>query len=187
MRRAKWPPVVEVRFHRCFFASQVQCLHLRRSVFGSRTHVFLSDKAETAVKTRQVFRCLPPCCKSFECVRSCGVEQAVCLHGKGSPTARRQTGIKRLEPAEGHACRSPKELEEPETDHQSEANGASNLENYRHYKFSTKFGWFRRLSRCGIPRQQKRLGRVIHDSQTTVFGRPRRSRERHFHSNMRPV
>jgi hypothetical protein len=38
-----------------FFGSRVQCLHLRRSVFGSRTNVFLSDKAETAVKTRQVF------------------------------------------------------------------------------------------------------------------------------------
>src|SRR5262245_42536271 len=46
---------VEVRFHRFFFGSRVQCLHLRRSVFGSRTEVFLSDKAETAVKTRQVF------------------------------------------------------------------------------------------------------------------------------------
>src|SRR5215472_3848475 len=45
---------VEVRFHR-FFGSRVQCLHLRRSVFGSRTNVLLSDKAETAVKTRQVF------------------------------------------------------------------------------------------------------------------------------------
>jgi len=38
-----------------FLGSRVQCLHLRRSVFGGRTHVFLSDKAETAVKTRQVF------------------------------------------------------------------------------------------------------------------------------------
>src|SRR5262245_45180694 len=26
---------VKVSFHRCFFGSQVQCLHLRRSVFGS--------------------------------------------------------------------------------------------------------------------------------------------------------
>ena len=31
------------------------CLHLRRASFGSRTNVFLSGKAETAVKTRQVF------------------------------------------------------------------------------------------------------------------------------------
>src|SRR5215471_19807196 len=46
---------VEVRFHRIFFGSQVQCLHLRRSVFGSRTNVFLPGQAETAVKTRQVF------------------------------------------------------------------------------------------------------------------------------------
>ena len=37
------------------FFSQVQCLHLRRSVFGSRTNVFLLGKAETAVQTRQVF------------------------------------------------------------------------------------------------------------------------------------
>src|SRR5215831_8815714 len=35
---------VEVRFHRCFFGSRVQCLHLPRSVFGSRTNVFLSIK-----------------------------------------------------------------------------------------------------------------------------------------------
>src|SRR5215471_7202856 len=49
------PESVEVRFHRFFFGSRVQCLHLRGSVFGSRTNVFLSDKAETAVKTRQVF------------------------------------------------------------------------------------------------------------------------------------
>src|SRR5262245_59735085 len=46
---------VEVSFHRIFFGSQVQCLHLRRSVFGSRTNVFLPGKAETAAKTRQVF------------------------------------------------------------------------------------------------------------------------------------
>ena len=38
-----------------FLVLAVQCLHLRRSVFGSRTNVFLSDKAEIAVKTRQVF------------------------------------------------------------------------------------------------------------------------------------
>jgi len=37
------------------FGSWVQCLHLRRSVFGSRTNVFLLGKAETAVQTRQVF------------------------------------------------------------------------------------------------------------------------------------
>src|SRR5215467_5082147 len=47
---------VEVRFHRCFVLGfRVQRLHLRRSVFGSRTNVFLSYKAETAVKTRHVF------------------------------------------------------------------------------------------------------------------------------------
>ena len=38
-----------------FFGFRVQCLHLRRSVFCSRTNVFLLGKAETAVKTRQVF------------------------------------------------------------------------------------------------------------------------------------
>jgi hypothetical protein len=31
------------------------CLHLRGASFGSRTNVFLLDKAETAVETRQVF------------------------------------------------------------------------------------------------------------------------------------
>jgi len=31
-------------------------LHLSRASFGTRTNVFLLDKAETAVETRQVFR-----------------------------------------------------------------------------------------------------------------------------------
>ena len=35
------------------FGFRVQCLHLRRSVFGSRTNVFLSAKAETGAETRQ--------------------------------------------------------------------------------------------------------------------------------------
>src|SRR5215813_4729048 len=35
---------VEVRFHRFFLGSRVQCSHLRRSVCGSHTNVFLSLK-----------------------------------------------------------------------------------------------------------------------------------------------
>jgi hypothetical protein len=40
---------------------------VRRLLFGSRTNVFLSDKAETAVETRQVFlsRCSRPGRNSF--------------------------------------------------------------------------------------------------------------------------
>ena len=47
--------LLRFRFINVFFGSQVQYLHLRRSVFGSRTNVFLLGKAETAVQTRQVF------------------------------------------------------------------------------------------------------------------------------------
>ena len=38
-----------------FLVLRFSVLHLRRSVFGSRTNVFLLGKAETAVKTRHVF------------------------------------------------------------------------------------------------------------------------------------
>src|SRR5262245_7079184 len=46
---------VEVRFHRFFLVLGFSVYILRRSVFGSRTKEFLSDKAEIAVQTRQVF------------------------------------------------------------------------------------------------------------------------------------
>ena len=79
------------------FGSWVQCLHLRRSVFGSRTNVFLLGKAETAAKTRQVFVDALPRAVAFPGASSRKVNERVIIRAVAiAPGVQSVAGVRRL-------------------------------------------------------------------------------------------
>ena len=80
-----------------FFGFRVQCLHLRRSVFGSRTNVFLLGKAETAAKTRQVFVDALPRAGAFPGAISRKVNERVIIRAVAiAPGVQSVAGVRRL-------------------------------------------------------------------------------------------